>query len=115
MGNRKSCPVQGLLVVGQGKAQNVFTFSLLSFWQLSRLAVTPLRLAGPREGLHYITPDITAPKTHTHTHTGTCALTLLHTHTLTLTETHLPTQSHPLHWQHYCLRRISAAPTNSHN
>lgn len=57
----KSCAVQGLLVVGQGKAQNVFTFSFLSFWWPRWLAVTPLRFLGPRECLHYITPDTTAP------------------------------------------------------
>lgn len=88
--DRKSCAVRGLLVAGEGKAQNVFTFSLLSFWWPGRLAVTPLRFVGPRECLHYITPDTTAPEAHMPTGTRSGSHTPAHTHSpRPLAETHL--------------------------
>lgn len=109
------CP--GPAVVGQGKAPNVFTFSFLSFWWPSRPAVTPLRFAGPRECLHYITPDTTAPLKHTralaHAQTHTPAHAPL---TCMLSHSHTYTGSHPELATLFCLRReVSAAPTNGHS
>lgn len=70
-GEPEKLPWPGLLW-RQGKAQNVFTFSLLSSWWPSQPAVTPLRFAGPRERLHYITTTQPPRHRHSDTHTPSC-------------------------------------------
>lgn len=57
--NRKRLAIQGGLLEGSRDRKDL-TSSLLFLPR--RLAVTPLWFVGPREHLHYITPDTTAPK-----------------------------------------------------
>lgn len=57
--NRKRLATQGGLLEGSSDRKDL-TSSLLFLPR--RLAVTPLWFVGPREHLHYITPDTTAPK-----------------------------------------------------